>query len=306
MRAMTPQPRLKPTDLAAIALVVIVWGLNFVAMKVGLAYFTPFQLGVGRFVFAFLPVALVIRPPGVRLRWPIAFGLAQGVGQFGFLFVALQVGMTAALASVLMQTQVFFTAAFGVVLLGERIDAPLKAGIAIAAAGLACFGANVWLAQGGGGVTWAGLALNLASAAMWAASNIVVRKAQQDGRSFNPLAFVVWSSGVAIVPFAALSWWFDPASAQANWSHAPWQGWAALAVLGWVATTLAYGLWTGLLKRFPASRVAPFSLAVPLVGMAAGIFLLHEAVAPLQWVGAVLVLAALGCVLFGHRLFARR
>lgn len=303
---MTSQPRLKAGDLAAILVVVVIWGLNFVAMKIGLTYFTPFQLGAGRFVFAFLPAALLIRPPAVRLRWPVAFGLAQGVGQFGFLFIALQVGMTAALASVLMQTQVFFTAAFGVLLLGERIDAPLKAGIVIAALGLACFGANVWLAQGGGGVTGWGLALNLASAAMWAASNIVVRKAQQDGRGFRPLAFVVWSSGVAIVPFAALSWWFDAPQAHANWSSASWQGWAALAVLGWVATTLAYGVWTGLLKRFPASRVAPFSLAVPLVGMAAGMGLLHEAIAPLQWVGALFVLCALACVLFGHRFVARR
>jgi O-acetylserine/cysteine efflux transporter len=303
---MPTQPRLKPGDLAAILLVVVIWGLNFVAMKVGLAYFTPFQLGVGRFVFAFLPVALMIRPPSVRMRWPIAFGLAQGVGQFGFLFVALRVGMTAALASVLMQTQVFFTAAFGVLLLGERIDVPLRTGMAIAALGLACFGANVWLAHGAGGVTGWGLVLNLASAAMWAASNIVVRKAQQDGRGFNPLAFVVWSSGVAIVPFAALSWWFDPAPARANWLHAPWQGWVALAVLGWVATTLAYGLWTGLLKRFPASRVAPFSLGVPVVGLVAGIALLHEVIAPLQWIGAVLVFGALGCVLFGHRLLSLR
>jgi O-acetylserine/cysteine efflux transporter len=305
-RAMPNQPSLKPRDLAAILLVVVIWGLNFVAMKIGLAYFTPFQLGAGRFVFAFLPAALLTRPPRVRPRWPLAFGLAQGVGQFGFLFVALQVGMTAALASVLMQTQVFFTAAFGVLLLGERIDAPLKAGIAIAALGLACFGVNVWLTQGAGGVTGLGLLLNLASAAMWAASNIVVRKAQQDSRGFNPLAFVVWSSGVAIAPFAVLSWVFDPPSAQANWSHAAWPGWAALAVLGWVATTLAYGVWTGLLKRFPASRVAPFSLAVPVVGMTAGVVLLHETIAPLQWVGAVFVLGALACVLFGDRLFGRR
>lgn len=303
---MPNQPRLKGRDFAAVTLVVVIWGLNFVAMKIGLAYFTPFQLGVGRFVFAFLPAALVIRPPAVRMRWPLAFGLAQGVGQFGFLFVALQVGMTAALASVLMQTQVFFTAAFGVLLLGERIDGPLKAGIAIAALGLACFGLNVWLAQGAGGVTWLGLVLNLGSAAMWAASNIVVRKAQQDSGGFNPLAFVVWSSGVAILPFAALSWWFDPAPAQANWLHAPVAGWAALAMLGWVATTLAYGLWTALLKKFPASRVAPFSLAVPVVGMAAGIALLHEVIAPLQWAGALLVLCALGCVLFGHRVVATR
>jgi O-acetylserine/cysteine efflux transporter len=57
-----------------------------------------------------------------------------------------------------------------------------------------------------------------------------------------------------------------------------------------------------LLKRFPASRVAPFSLGVPLIGLAAGILLLGEALAPLQWLGALLVFCALGFVLFGDRL----
>lgn len=293
--------RFKPADLAALLLVVLIWGVNFVVMKIGLAYFTPFQLGAGRFVFAFLPLALRLGRPRVRLRWLLAFGLTQGVGQFGFLFVALHVGMTAALASVLMQTQVFFTAVLGAVLLRERVGGPLRIGFVFAALGLACFAANVLATQQAAGVTAWGLALNLGSAFMWALSNIVVRKAQQDRAGFHPLTFVVWSSAVAIVPFALMSWCFDPPSARANWLHAPWQGWLALAFLGWAATSLAYGLWTGLLQRFPASRVAPFSLGVPVIGLLAGIAFLGESVAPLQWAGAFLVFCALCSVLLAPR-----
>lgn len=303
MSAPTP---FKPADLAAVLLVVLIWGLNFVVMKVGLASFTPFQLGAGRFAFAFLPIALWVRPPPVRRRWLLAFGLTQGVGQFGFLFVALHVGMTAALASVVMQTQVFFTALLGAVLLRERIGGPLKAGFVFAALGLACFAANGWSAQGATAVTGWGLALNIGSAFMWAVSNIVVRKAQQESAGFRPLPFVVWSSAVAILPFLLMSWWFDPPAARANWLHAPWQGWVALAALGWLATSLAYGLWTGLLKRFPASRVAPFSLGVPVIGLLAGIAFLGEAVTPLQWAGAFLVFCALCCVLLAPRWTAVR
>jgi O-acetylserine/cysteine efflux transporter len=300
---MSTPTALRPRDLAALAAVVVIWGLNFVVMKVGLAFLTPMQLGAGRFLFAFLPLAFVVRPPHLRARSMLAFGLTQGVGQFGLLFLALQVGMTAALASVLMQTQVFFTALFGVLLLRERLGTPLKAGMAFALVGLACFAVNVW--RGGGTVNAWGLALNLGSAAMWAASNIVVRKAQQDGRAFDPLAFVVWSSAVPVLPFLLLSWWLDPPQAHGHWLQAPWQAWLALAILGWLATNLAYGLWTGLLKRLPASRVAPFSLGVPLIGLAAGTLGLGEAMGPLQWAGALCVLGALLCVLFGDRLLRR-
>lgn len=295
---------LEPRDLASILLVVVTWGVNFVVMKVGLHSLTPFQLGAGRYLFAFLPLAFFIRPPRVPVRWLLAFGLAQGVGQFGLLFVALHVGMSAALASVLVQTQVFFSALLGVTLLHERIAAPLKTGMVFAVAGLGCF---AWQSSAAGGeVTAWGLVLTLASAVMWAASNIVVRKVRQEASDFDPLAFVVWCSGVPILPFLALSGWFDPAAAHANWLQAPWSAWLAIAFLGWIATDLGYGLWTRLLQRFPASRVAPFSLGVPLIGLGAGILFLGERVAPLQWAGAALVSCALACVVSGALRPARR
>lgn len=283
-------------------MVVAVWGVNFVVMKVGLASLTPFQLGAGRYLFAFLPLALVMRRPRVRLRWLLAFGLAQGVGQFGLLFIALQVGMSAALASVLVQTQVFFSALFGVFLLGEGVSRPLKAGMGFAALGLACFGMAALRSPVGGAVSGWGLALTLASAVMWALSNIVVRLAQRDSADFDPLAFIAWCSAAPILPFAALSWCFDPPASHTNWLHAPGAAWAALAFLGWAATDLGYGLWTRLLKRFPASRVAPFSLGVPVIGLCAGIALLGEPVEPMQWLGSALILCALVCVLTGSRI----
>jgi O-acetylserine/cysteine efflux transporter len=303
---MTPQAQLQPVDFAAIVLVVVIWGLNFVVMKYGLAHFTPFQMGAGRYLFACLPLLLFLRPPTVRARWVVAFGLTQGVGQFGFLFLALKVGMTAALASVLMQTQVFFTAMFGVLLLAERIGPALKVGMGFAAVGLGCFAANVLVAEGVDAVTGWGLALNLCAASMWATSNIVVRRAQRDAAQFDPLRFVVWGSAVAVLPFFGLSALVDPPEAWRNWVAAPWTAWLALAALGWIATTLAYGTWATLLKKYPASRVAPFSLGVPLVGLTAGITVLGEQVSALQWTGALFVLCALLCVVFGPRLLAGR
>ena len=131
--------KLTGRDLAGALIVVLVWGVNFVAMKFALRDFTPFQLGAARYAFAALPLVLFIRPPSVPWKWVVTYGLLQGVGQFGILFVALQVGMTAALASVLVQTQVFFTALFGFVLLHERPNRALQFGLLLAALGLSCF-----------------------------------------------------------------------------------------------------------------------------------------------------------------------
>jgi O-acetylserine/cysteine efflux transporter len=64
------------------------------------------------------PAADPVRAPAqAGAKWVIAYGLSQGVGQFGLLFLSLKVGMSASLASVILQTQVFFTAIFGFMLL---------------------------------------------------------------------------------------------------------------------------------------------------------------------------------------------
>lgn len=304
---MREEGALSGRDYAFALGVVVIWGLNFVAMKFALRDFTPFQLGAVRYVFAVLPLVFIVKAPRLHWKWVVLFGLFQGVGQFGFLFSALKVGMTAALASVLMQTQVFFTAIFGFVLLRERASRPLQAGLLLAALGLCCFAMNYIAPQGSASVTtvW-GLVLNLCAAAMWAASNIVARKAQQSASSFDALGFVVWSSLVPIVPFALFTLALDAPATRWHWTGAAWSSWLAVAYLGWVATILAYGMWTGLLKRHPANRVAPFSLGVPVVGLAAGMGVLGEAITAWQWGGIALVVAALVCVTAGPRLISSR
>ena len=288
-------------DLMAALVVVVVWGVNFVVMKFALRDFSPFQLGAARYVFAVLPLILFIKPPRIARKWVLLYGLFQGVGQFGILFFALKVGMTAALASVLLQTQVFFTALFGFVLLHERASRPLQAGMVLAALGLGCFALNYLNPdnEANRATTLAGFALTLCAAAMWAMSNIVARRVQQLHADYSPVAFVVWSSSVAIVPFMALSLAFDAPDIRWQWLEARWSSWLAVAYLGWVATVLGYSLWTGLLKRHQANKVAPFSLGVPIVGLSTGMLVLGEVITPWQWAGIVLVVAALACVMLG-------
>ena len=269
-------------DLLAALAVVIIWGLNFIAMKWGLESFTPFELGAMRYVAAALPMVFLVRPPRIGWRWVVGFGMFQGVGQFSFGFFALKLGMTAALASVLMQTQVFFTALFGFMALGERPSRPLLIGIA----------------------------LTLCAAASWSGSNIVARLAQRAAPGYDPLAFVVWSCPAPILAFVALVATTEPDAGR--WLHAdawaalPAVAWGSVAYLGWMATILGYGLWTRLLTRHPANRVAPFSLGVPVVGLAAGMLVLGEVVTPWQWAGTAFVVSALVCVVLGGRWAQRR
>jgi O-acetylserine/cysteine efflux transporter len=283
---------------------VLIWGTNFIAMKFALHDMTPFQLGAARYLFAVLPLILFVPRPKLAWKWVVLYGLFQGVCQFGCLFLALKVGMSAALGSVLMQTQVFFTALFGFVLMREHASRALLAGLSVAALGIACFAMN-YLSPGAdlGGTTALGFVLVLGAAAMWAASNLVVRRAQQSTPEFEVVPFMVWCSLVPIVPFILLSLAFDPPEAQWRWSmlEVPWSTWLSLAYLGWFATILAYALWTGLLKRHPMNRVAPFSLAVPVVGISSGMLVFGDVISAWQWAGTALIVVSLVIVMFGAR-----
>jgi O-acetylserine/cysteine efflux transporter len=283
--------------------------MNFVVMKFGLAHFTPFQMGAARYLLAAFPLVFFIRPTKLPGRWVLAYGLAQGVGQFGFLFTALQVGMTASMASVLMQTQVFFTALFGMLFLAERLGRSQWIGLGLAALGLVCFATHFVASSGAASnITVLSFVLNLCAAASWAVSNVIARKAQEATPGYDPLAFVVWSSLVPIIPFVLLSAIWDTGSVSAvvqSLVQAPWTAWLAAAYLGWIATIAAYAMWTTLLKRHAANRVAPLSLGVPVVGIAAGMLLLGESVSGWQWAGIACVVSALAMVLLGDRFLSK-
>jgi O-acetylserine/cysteine efflux transporter len=283
-------------DYVAALFVIVIWGINFVVMKYGLQSFTSFQLGAARYFFAAVPLIFFVARPALPFKFVVMYGLLQGVGQFGFLFTALHVGMTAALASVLMQTQVFFTAIIGWLVMREQLSRQQQIGLALAALAIVCFGmhftdvAPTALAS----VTVLGFLLCLCGASLWAASNIVARKAQGTNPDFSALGFVVWTSIIPIVPFVLLSYVFDAPSSRANWFNPSLVSVIAAAFLGLLGSSLAYTLWTQLLKRHSANRVAPFSLGVPVVGLAAGMWLLGEEVSRWQWAGIVFVIAALG------------
>jgi O-acetylserine/cysteine efflux transporter len=302
----TSPSALSTRDLLSALVVVLIWGTNFVAMKVGLRNLTPFQLGAARYVFAILPLIIFIRPPKLAPKWVIAYGLSQGVGQFGLLFLSLQVGMSASLASVILQTQVFFTAIFGFLLLKEHTSRALMAGLLLAALGLLCFAASSLRAVTTTEITPAGFVLCLAGAAMWAVSNIVVRRAQKETPDFDVISFIVWCGAVPIVPFVLLSLTFDDPVTRWQWVDAPFTTWIAVAYVGWMSTIIGYAMWTRLLKRHPVNRVAPFSLGVPVVGIASGMLALGDVISVWQWTGTALIVAALICTMFGGRWLDRR
>jgi O-acetylserine/cysteine efflux transporter len=239
--------------------------------------------------------------PKVSLKLLIAYGLAISLGQFAFLFTAMAVGMPAGLASLVLQSQAFFTVGLSAVVFGERLRASNLLGMLIASAGLLLLG-SVSIASSGSQVTLAGFMLTLCAAASWAIGNVVNKKIGPTA----VLSLVAWGALIPIIPFFLLSLCFEGADAITHsLSNMGLPSVGAIIYLAAVATLIGYTLWGRLLAELPTHMVAPLTLLVPVVGLSSAWLLLGEALKPLQILGAVVVMCGLLVNVFGQRLLAR-
>ena len=284
-------PRLRPRELALALVVVAIWGTNFVVIEAGLRELPPMTFVLLRFVFSAFPFLLFIARPRVPWRYLAAYGLLLGPGQFGLLFHAMREDITPGLASLVIQSQVFFTMAASMWLFRERLPLRAAAGALLGIAGLAVIGMHL-----DAGITARGLAGVLGAGACWGAANIVVKQASRTAASrVDPLAFVVWSSVFAIPPLLLLVAWMEGVTPASHaLTSASLGAWAAVAwqVLG--NTLFAFAAWGWLLTRYDAAAVAPYALLVPVFGMGASTLLLGEPMQAWKVLAAGMVLAGIG------------
>lgn len=286
---------MKTKDLAIALLVVIIWGANFTVIRLGLNGVPPLLLVSLRFALAVFPAILFVKRPQIQLRHLLLYGFSVGIGQFVCLFYAIHLGMPAGVASVVLQAQAFFTMLFAVMLLGETVSYRQLAGLVLAAGGL-------YLVTGGSinasAIPFTALLLTLIGAAFWGISNIVVRQATlaaaAQGKKLDMLGLVVWSSLVPPVPLLLGSLLLDtPATVVHTLTHLQPLSLFAIAYLAFGATLLGYGAWSYLLAKYPANRVAPLSLLVPVAGLITAQIVLAEHLALIQWAGCLLVVLGL-------------
>ncbi|MCB2058413.1 MAG: EamA family transporter [Novosphingobium sp.] len=287
--------RALPPHLLLLALAVTaVWGSNFVVIKFALAHLPPLTLALLRFALAFFPLALFLPRPKVPWRNLACYGVLIGAGQFGLLFTAMRADITPGLASLVIQSQAFFTIALAAWLGGER-PAPYQiAGLVLASTGIGLIGFHT---DGSG--TPLGLGLVLLAAASWAGGNMVNRAAGP----VNMLAYVVWSSLFAIPPLLVLALATEgwqrmaagiAAADSATWGAVLWQS---------VGNTMfGYGAWGWLLGRHQAASVAPLALLVPVFGLGTSALVLGEPLQGWKITAFALVMAGLSLGVLWPRL----
>lgn len=278
------------------ALVAVLWGVNFLAIHASLEQFPPFFLLALRWTLIAIPTILLIPRPQVPLRHLVGYGMGFGVLQFAFLYPAMDAGMPAGLASLVLQSSAPFTVLLGL-LIGERLTPVRALGVGIAVTGLAIVGS-----QRVGGATWWPFVLTLCAGFGWALGNLSNKLA----RPPKPMHLALWMSVVPPVPVFVLSLLTEGRQAMVDSvtsSGGAWGAWAGLIYTCALGSVVGSGIWTWLMSRHPASTVAPYSMLVPVVGLSTAWLVLGERPSLVEMLGCVVVVTG---VLLTSRMPGRR
>ena len=266
-------------------LVTAVWGLNFPITKLGLAHIDPILLTAIRFTFAALPWVFFIKRPAVAARWLVAYGLIFGVAMWALINMGIAMGVPPGNAALLIQFSAFFTVGWGVLLFRERLTWPQMIGVVFAAIGLLGI-----LVSSPSKATTIGLVLVLISAVAWSIGNIIIKFSKVK----EIFAFVVWASLFPPLPLLLITWWLHgttPFTTLA--SHIDAVAIFSLAFQTYAATHFCYWGWNLLLREYPASKVAPLSLLIPVFATISSVFIVNQTPSLTDWLCIAMILSAL-------------
>lgn len=290
-----------PISHVLLALVVVlVWGVNFLFVSIGLTEISPLLLCALRFLVASVPAIFFVKLPRKSFKMVALYGVVMFALQFSLLFIGMSLGMPAGIASILIQVQVFFSMFFAVVFLGEQPNIGQIMGALVSFSGIVLVAMHF-----DHDISLAGFVFILAAAATWGIGNLITK--QIKGEHVSMVALIVWGSFVACIPMFLISLIVEGASNfTSTFAHISWKGVGALFYIVFASTWIGYGLWNWLMARYPVGMVAPFTLLVPVVAMVSSVFFLGEPFYMWKLVAGLLVISGLCINILGSRFLAVR
>lgn len=285
---------MKIRDLLLAVTVTFIWGINFSFIKLGLGSLDPFMLIGWRFFLCAFPLVFFIKKPDVKIIYLISYGLFIGVGLWGSVSLGIYFGVSAGIASVVLQIAVFFTVILSYFILGDTIDTSKKIGFI-----LALIGVGLILTVTDGSVTYIGLFCVIIGALSWAITNIIIKKAQVK----EMFAFIVWSSLFSPIPLFLLAYltqgeivyieFFENINKEVIFS---------ILFQVYPTTLLGYWIWNSLLTKYPVSTVVPITLLIPIFGLLGSYIVFDETIGSIKILACIIIICALSINTFGNKI----
>lgn len=289
---------LSPRQFGALALLTIMWGLNWPMMKFSLREMTPLYFRAVTMTGGALMLLAFYSARGVsmRLGWREAaqvawLALPNILGWHLFSILGVQ-ELASGRAAILGFTMPIWTVLITVLLFGERLSRRTLISVVCAAAAVALLVMQELSALAGRpvGIVWMQIA-----AISWALGTVLMRRSQ------SPLpteALTVWMMLMGSVAFWLIAPLLEPAP---SWQYSPATWWS----LVW-GITINYGfaqiIWFGMARSLPPSASAFSIMAVPLIGTLSATVIVAEVPHWRDLAAAALIMVAIASALLPRRL----
>jgi len=278
-----------PRHLAALLVITLIWGMNLIVSKIGLAQVPPMLFTALRFallaalLFPFLRVV-----PG-KMNAMVVAALLSGALNFALLFAGLSIAQNVSAVAIASQLGVPFTTLMSVALLGETVRWRRWTGIGMSFAGVMIIGLDPVVFS-----YWPSLVLVIASALVGSLGLIAVKRLPE----FKPLEVQAWFSWVSL-PVLALLAIVAHRPGLDDLRTIPAEAWAAIGYTAIGGSLVAHTGFYYLVQRYPVTSVAPLTVLSPVFSVLFGVTLLDDALTPRIVVGGLVTL--LGVVIINLR-----
>lgn len=255
-------------DLMLAILVAIIWGSNYSITELGLKSIDPFLLTGLRFLLSAVPFCFFVRKPNVDIKYIGAYGIIFGVGLWGLANFALFTGLTAGVASLLLQFSAFFTVVLCAIFLQEKIKPYQYIGLSLSLLGLVLIiGCTI------GQFRPISLVLILLSAFSWSICNIIIKKCKPD----KVMSFIIWSGLFSAPPLFMIVLYNDGLRPFLDLPHLlTWKPIFSILFQAYITTLFGYYVWNVLMKKYAAVKIAPVSLLIPLSALVTSHYMFNE------------------------------
>src|SRR5579862_2593757 len=282
---------------AMIALMVLVWTVNFVAGKIALQHLNVFVLTPFRLELAFAVIALIYffapgrREARAKLRGNLRREDLKTFAGLGFLGVVInQGGFTLGLAyTTVSHSAIILSLAPVTVLLMarwaglEKISTVKAIGVGICVVGAAVLASESGM-EGFGTGALKGDLITFVSVVGYAAYAVIAKPVVGKYDTVTMNFFMFMTAAILLAPWALVEAW------RLDWGAVGWQGWAGMAYMGICSSVLGYMIYYWALKHMEASRLAATTYIEPVLAIVLGVIFVGEHVTARSMAGGLLIL----------------
>ncbi|ROR97891.1 O-acetylserine/cysteine efflux transporter [Sinobacterium caligoides] len=282
-------------DTLIAVMITATWGFNFSLLKVSTVLHDPWLVAFMRFFLCAVPFCFFVPKPNLPWHKLALYGSLFGGAFWGMVNLGIVLGVSAGMASLLVQFTAFSSVVLGVIYFKESFGLSKKIGCSVALMSVLSM-----LLIADGSVSIFGVCAILFAAVACSLSNVVLKELKTD----NLLSLLVYGCGFASMALLVICV-FTGALDNISSSLLSQSDLFYFAILfqAYIGTLLTYWLWNGLICKYELTQVVPMCLLVPVFGMAASSVFFDETIGVFKLAACALLIVGLVIIFFGTNIY---